>query len=99
MAFCRKCGSEIDDEAVICPKCGVAQQKINNESNNVIGSTRNTNAISVLGIILPPVGWIIYAIMDKSKPLAKDLLSGNIVGSIFYIAIILIIVIYPRISG
>ena len=22
MAFCRKCGASIDDEAVICPACG-----------------------------------------------------------------------------
>ncbi|AKB77931.1 hypothetical protein MSHOH_1448 [Methanosarcina horonobensis HB-1 = JCM 15518] len=25
MAFCRTCGSEIRDEAEICPKCGVRQ--------------------------------------------------------------------------
>lgn len=25
MAYCRKCGAEIGDEAVICPKCGVMQ--------------------------------------------------------------------------
>lgn len=28
MAYCRKCGFQIDDEAVICPKCGVAQQQM-----------------------------------------------------------------------
>lgn len=31
MAFCRKCGKEIDDEAVVCVHCGVAQY------NNVPG--------------------------------------------------------------
>ena len=25
MAFCKNCGAQIDDKAVICPKCGVAQ--------------------------------------------------------------------------
>ena len=43
--YCTKCGQEIDDEAVVCPKCGVqtanmkAQQQpqivINNANTNV----------------------------------------------------------------
>ena len=28
MAFCKNCGKEIDDKAVICPSCGVQQQEI-----------------------------------------------------------------------
>ena len=90
MAFCRKCGSEIDDEAVICPKCGVPQQNINLNSDNVIGSTRNTNAIAALGIFLPLIGWFVYLAMDKSNPRAKDLLSGNIAGTIIYVVLFLI---------
>ncbi len=26
--FCQKCGSEIDDAAVVCPKCGCATKKV-----------------------------------------------------------------------
>ena len=27
MAFCKNCGKEIDDNAVICPNCGVSQKE------------------------------------------------------------------------
>ncbi|WP_297957767.1 zinc ribbon domain-containing protein [uncultured Ruminococcus sp.] len=90
MAFCRKCGSQIDDEAVICPKCGVQQNTNINVSDNVIGSTRNTNGIAALGIFLPLIGWIVYAIMDKTALKSKDLLSGNILGTIIYVVLFII---------
>ena len=31
MAFCHSCGSEVNDKAVVCVKCGVA---LNNSTNN-----------------------------------------------------------------
>lgn len=38
MAFCRKCGKEIDDEAVICVHCGVPTdlyfKELHNENNS-----------------------------------------------------------------
>ena len=27
MAFCKNCGKEIDDNAVVCPHCGVIQKE------------------------------------------------------------------------
>ena len=81
MAYCRKCGFQIDDEAVICPKCGVAQQQMR-YNDGISGSSRSTNGIALLGMVIPLIGWMVYAMMDKSKPLAQDLLRGNIVGTI-----------------
>lgn len=88
MAYCRKCGFQIDDEAVICPKCGVAQQQMR-YNDGISGSSRSTNGIALLGMVIPLIGWMVYAMMDKSKPLAQDLLRGNIVGTIVYIGFIL----------
>ena len=34
MAFCKNCGTEIDDRAVVCPKCGVAQQTVSAGADN-----------------------------------------------------------------
>ena len=34
MAFCRKCGKEIDDDAVICVHCGCATEKAARPSTN-----------------------------------------------------------------
>lgn len=33
MAFCTKCGAQIDDNAVICPSCGAQQEKPNDNAN------------------------------------------------------------------
>ena len=49
MAFCRKCGKEIDDEAVICPHCGVLQQNspvYHNTSSS--SNSQNTAAVNFI---------------------------------------------------
>ena len=35
--FCSNCGAQIDDKAVICVKCGVATNNLNNETS-ILGS-------------------------------------------------------------
>ena len=97
-AYCRKCGAEIDDEAVICPKCGVAQKEIDN-SSEVSGSTRNTSAIAGLGGFLPPVGWILWASMDKNSLRAKDLLIGNIIGTVLVVVVLIAWPFLTKIAG
>ena len=32
--YCSKCGNQIDDEAVVCPSCGVATENFNKKSTN-----------------------------------------------------------------
>lgn len=63
--YCSKCGKEIDNEAVICPMCGVATQNFNASQQNqqpqvVINNTntntntnvnKNTNANASVGIV------------------------------------------------
>lgn len=46
MAFCRKCGAEIDDEAVVCPKCGVPQS-----SYQVQAKKEGMNRLSIVAMI------------------------------------------------
>ncbi len=45
MKYCPKCGSELLDEAVICPKCGCAQPS----SNNYSGIRADGSGISMGG--------------------------------------------------
>ena len=35
MKYCTKCGNELVDEAVICPKCGCAVEQIDPSANNM----------------------------------------------------------------
>ncbi len=55
MAFCRVCGSEMHENAIVCTKCGVAKNNFNN--------TQNTNVVDnggfgwgLLGCCIPWVG-------------------------------------------
>lgn len=65
MAYCRKCGTEIDDEAVICPKCGVPQNKQTEEKHIVLDTTKHYNRGDVTAVrneVLPDsdgpsLGW------------------------------------------
>lgn len=36
MAFCRNCGKEIDDKAVICVHCGVSTELLKNNTENYV---------------------------------------------------------------
>lgn len=62
MAFCRKCGREIDDEAVICPFCGVKQEKESQPvDNGGIGW-------GILGCCVPLAGLILWLVWKDTKP-------------------------------
>ena len=49
MAFCKNCGKEIDNKAVVCPACGVPQ---------VVDS--GSIGWGFLGFCLPIVGLILF---------------------------------------
>ncbi len=80
--FCSKCGAEIHDEAIICPKCGCQTKnqilkKVSEPSeDNVSGG------IIVISILLPIVG-VIVGIVNLCKNKIK---SGLIYLSISIIA-------------
>lgn len=62
MAFCKNCGQEIDDKAVICPKCGVAQEtKPEVVDNGGFGW-------GLLGCCIPIVGLILFLVWKDTKP-------------------------------
>ena len=65
MAYCRKCGTEIDDDAVICPKCGVQQKEmVYKKPVNDEGSI----LWAILGFIIPIVGIILWIVWYNERP-------------------------------
>ena len=44
MAFCAKCGKEIDDSAVVCPHCGVPVQ----QASQTTAQVENPNSKSFI---------------------------------------------------
>ena len=81
MAYCRKCGAEIDDEAVICPKCGVEQKPRNvNDDGSILWA--------VIGFLIPIVGIILFAIWHSEKPKCAKM---SIIGALVSIGVAIVI--------
>ena len=85
MAFCKNCGKQIDDSAVICPHCGVAQEKLSTASSEDTGSF----GWGLLGFCIPIVGLILFLVWKDSKPK-----NAKIAGKGALIAVIIEVVIY-----
>lgn len=77
MAFCRNCGAEIHDEAVVCVNCGVAVEK----SNAAKPDDRKSGGFAFLCFLFPVLGLILYLVWHEDYPLkAKSCAKGAIVG-------------------
>ncbi len=86
--YCRHCGQEIDDQAVICPHCGVATQA----TTPVIDS--GGIGWGILGCCIPIVGLILWLVWKDTKPkTAKALGIGALVSvgiSILYYIFVMV---------
>ena len=63
MAYCKKCGAELDDEAVFCPKCGAQQGELKTSSDD-----DGSILWLLLGFLIPIVGLIRWIIWKDDKP-------------------------------
>lgn len=101
--FCTNCGKEINDNAAICPYCGVVANK--NALSNASSNTNQSNTMAIVGFIFSLfffffalVGLICSIIGFKRAPEfggnGKGLaLAGIIISSISIIIIVFIVVI------
>ena len=55
--FCKNCGKEMLDEAVICPFCGVATENFQSKEHK-----KETNGMAIAGFVcsffVPILGWV-----------------------------------------
>ena len=58
MKFCSKCGNQLFDEAVVCPKCGCAAEKAMAENKDKTQSNKNV----MVGTFLIIGGLLIIAL-------------------------------------
>lgn len=83
--FCKNCGKEIDNNAFVCPHCGVrvVADEPQAEGANVFAG------LSYLGIIIPLLGWIFGGIgLSKANKTGKGAglsIGGLIVTTVFFI--------------
>ena len=96
MAFCKNCGTQVDDNVVICPNCGAAQDTVVvNQQPPVVDN--GGFGWGLLGCCVPIVGLILFLVWKDSKPkTAKAAGIGALVSVIasviFYIVYFVIIV-------
>ena len=85
--YCKKCGKEINDNAVICPSCGCATDKY--EQKNFKNESDSSSAgWAVLGFLLPLIGLILYLVWKEELPLrAKSIGKGALVSVIVNVVI------------
>lgn len=62
MAFCKNCGKEIDNNAVVCVHCGVAQ-----ETKPVVVDNGGFGW-GLLGCCFPIIGLILFLVWKDTKP-------------------------------
>ena len=85
MAFCKYCGAQIDDNAVVCTSCGVAQ----NTAPAVVD--KGGFGWGLLGWCVPIVGLILFLVWKDTKPKTAKAagigaLVSVILGVVIYIA-------------
>ena len=89
--YCSKCGNVIDDEAVICPKCGCATNNFNKANGKETGlkMAKEAKNIALVGLLIlgPILGAIAVMRSNSSKEytggeLCKDAKFANILGAI-----------------
>lgn len=64
MKFCKNCGKELDDAAVVCPGCGVSQTG----NSDAVPVDRGGFLWGLLGFCIPIVGLVLFLVWRDSKP-------------------------------
>ena len=84
MAYCKNCGAQLDDNAVVCTSCGTAQ----NTAPAVVD--KGGFGWGALGCCLPVVGLILFLVWKDTKPKTAKAagigaLVSVIIGVVYYI--------------
>lgn len=99
MAYCRNCGFQLHDQAVVCPQCG-AQQNVG------VNAAKDTGSIgwALLGCCVPIAGLIMFLIWKDEQPKnAKMAGIGALVSValtvVFYVIYFVLIVVFGVAMG
>lgn len=93
--FCKKCGKEILDDAVICVHCGCSTQ--DNKAALTNTNDAPSTGMAILGFFIPLAGLIVWLINKDTKPLmAKSAGKGALIG---FIVSMVFSIIYGAIVG
>ena len=96
--YCRNCGKEINENAVICMNCGCV-------TGNMKPAWQDAPSVgyAILGFFLPLIGFILYLTWKREFPLrARSAGKGTLIGVIFgfvYVIFITVLVVVGTVSS
>lgn len=85
MKYCSHCGTELEDEAVVCVKCGCSAGA---SKNKVLEDPNESTLLyGVLGFFVPLAGLILFLLWNESYPrraktAGKGALISVIIGTV-----------------
>lgn len=89
--FCKNCGKEILDEAVICVHCGTSTK--NTTTQVATKADAPSTGMAVLSFFIPLLGLILWIVNKDTRPLyAKSAGKGALIG--FIVNIVFTIIFY-----
>ena len=100
--FCSKCGNEIDNEALICPKCGCATANMALQKSVASADTSGeTGTLAkcalifavidpTIGLILGIIGTVKYRNEEYKKKSITAIVLSVIVWAVFYGIILMV---------
>lgn len=89
--FCKNCGKEIDDKAVICPNCGVPTDNAATNTTGTNPADAPNSGFAVLSFLFPLIGLILYLVWKDQSPLkAKSCGKGALIGVIAIVALYIV---------
>ncbi len=84
--YCKNCGKEIDDNAFVCPACGVRTgvKEVSKEDSSIGG-------LGILCFLFPILGLILYITWKDTKPI-KSKGAGTAALWGFIVGVVLVII-------
>lgn len=89
MRYCSHCGVQINDEAVVCLKCGCSVANANKQFVTIVNpDDAPSGGFALLGFFIPLIGLILWILWNNTSPQkAKSCGKGAIIGIIVIIVV------------
>lgn len=87
MKYCKNCGKEIDDQSVVCPHCGVQQEKL------AASEDSGSFGWGLLGFCIPIVGLILFLVWKGDRPKTAKMAGMGALISVIIVVLFYVVVI------
>ncbi|MDE5601718.1 MAG: zinc-ribbon domain-containing protein [Clostridia bacterium] len=103
--YCNNCGSQIDDNAVVCIHCGAATPNAQKQQE---AAPKQSNTIALVGFvfsfIMPLIGLICSIIGLKHAPQYNGngkgfAIAGIIISALYFVILLIVIIVTVAVIG